>query len=174
MVHTNSAEFVWYSGMTATKRVVCVYCGEYDNGRTLCGRPQCLSREDMNTRAGRRAYRKRIGLQPHEDIPVREMLKAALPKFTSIRDIANYNPQAIVRLHFKNEAGHVGTYECRAGHAANPGPTKIFWPDHSAGETADTLGWPVPYWYTGDVVRVDIIALHARPRMYELSTGKRR
>jgi hypothetical protein len=127
----------------------------------------------MNTRAGRRNYRKRMGMQAHEDIPVKEMLKAALPKFKNLREIAAYNPSAKVRLWFRNGAGHAATYECRAAYATNTGPARVIMP--AADETAEGLGWPAPYWYEEDIVRVDILDLQARPRMYDsnLITSKK-
>ena len=142
----------------------CAYCGE--SGRTLCGKPACLAREDMSTRAGRRNYRKRMGLQTQEDIPVAAVLKASL-KFTSLNDIAAYNPSAKVRLHFRNHAGQEGTYECTARYATNTGPSRVIMPQ--ANETPDDLGWPTPYWFAEDIKRVDILDLQARPatRMYD-------
>lgn len=144
----------------------CAYCGE--SGRTLCGKPACLAKEDMNTRAGRRNYRKRMALKPEGEIPMAAVLKSTL-RFTSLRDIAAYNPSAKVRLHFRNNAGHTGTYECRAAYAATTGPAKVIVP--ASDETYEELGWPGPYWGVEDIVRVDILDLQARPatRMYDSS-----
>ncbi len=70
---------------------------------------------------------------------------------TAIEKLAATSPSRRVRLHFRSAHG-TGTLETTAAHAAEPNQSQRFFPPD--GETATTLGWPVPYWYAHECERI--------------------
>lgn len=62
------------------------------------------------------------------------------------------DPNAKVRVHFRNETGATGSLVCGAAHAIQPCASMRFFPP--PGMTASDLGWPVPYWYANEVAGV--------------------
>jgi len=70
----------------------------------------------------------------------------------TLETAARKYPKMRVRLSFKNGKGQVGTLETTAEQAFMPNRSMRYFPPD--GETPDSLGWPVPYWYAEEIVGV--------------------
>jgi len=74
---------------------------------------------------------------------------------TAMEKLAAKTSGRRVRLCFRSEQG-TGTLETTAAHAAHPNQSQRFFPPE--GETAATMGWPVPYWYASECWQAVLLA----------------
>lgn len=69
--------------------------------------------------------------------------------------LAKRQPDAKVRLVFRNETGQTGQMVTTAAKAADPNASMRFFPPQ--GETMQSLGWPVPYWYAEEIAGIEVL-----------------
>lgn len=70
--------------------------------------------------------------------------------------LAKHYPGRQVRLRFRSPDGQEGALTCTADHALNPCASSRYFPPQ--GETPESLGWPVPYWYAEEIVAIEVPA----------------
>jgi hypothetical protein len=73
----------------------------------------------------------------------------------TLGQLAKTNPSAKVRLVFCSPDGKTGMLNTTAGKAAQPNLSMRYFPEE--GETAASLGWGKPFWYSEEIVRVYIL-----------------
>jgi len=74
----------------------------------------------------------------------------------TITELAKANPDAKVRLLFRDAKGQSGTMLTTAKHAVCPNRSQRFFPP--ADQTPVSMGWPVPYWYACECYGFEIAA----------------